>query len=383
MNKDIDYALVESTRPPVYTAMKYWGKKPHNIWSEYIKSYVKSDGVVLDPFSGSVVSGIEALKLGKKTVNFDINPLSTFLIDTFLTDFDQEEFENKVKEIVGKVADNVVYRQFFLTECANCDNKNATIQHFKWEDKKIYEYGVVCDVCGLRYIEVDVDKINILTENMSNIEFSNWIPEKVFQSSASFSKAFVKGIGGNTYDKIWTERNLFILSEIFSLIINGNMHDGLKNQLLFGFIQSLHLSSKMCVPRNRSAKRDFSTSWGRPAYLFAKRRMEMNPLLLFRNNCIGKQSVESAMLDFKKSVKKEIIAINVNENYVKQTPADYDILYGIVDVKNIDLYLPDNSIDFIITDPPYGGLVQYLDLSQIWLVWLEKYNTKPELFMKL
>lgn len=27
--KDIDYALVEGTRPEVYSAMKYWGKKPN------------------------------------------------------------------------------------------------------------------------------------------------------------------------------------------------------------------------------------------------------------------------------------------------------------------------------------------------------------------
>lgn len=29
-----------------------------------------------------------------------------------------------------------------------------------------------------------------------------------------------------------------------------------------------------------------------------------------------------------------------------------------------------------MTDPPYGGLVQYLDLSAIWLIWLQKYNLK-------
>lgn len=39
MSKDIDFALVEKSRPPIYSAMKYWGKKPHNIWAEYIKTY--------------------------------------------------------------------------------------------------------------------------------------------------------------------------------------------------------------------------------------------------------------------------------------------------------------------------------------------------------
>ncbi|MGU9986812.1 MULTISPECIES: hypothetical protein [unclassified Rickettsia] len=38
VNKDINHALVEEKRPPIYTALKYWGKKPHNIWAEYIKT---------------------------------------------------------------------------------------------------------------------------------------------------------------------------------------------------------------------------------------------------------------------------------------------------------------------------------------------------------
>ena len=49
--KDINYALVEESRPPIYTAMKYWGKKPHNIWNKYIENYTSKDGFYLDPFS--------------------------------------------------------------------------------------------------------------------------------------------------------------------------------------------------------------------------------------------------------------------------------------------------------------------------------------------
>ena len=40
--------------------------------------------------------------------------------------------------------------------------------------------------------------------------------------------------------------------------------------------------------------------------------------------------------------------------------------------QNINDYLEDKSIDFIMTDPPYGGLVKYFDLSLIWLNWLKK-----------
>ena len=44
-DKDINNALVESKREPIYTAMKYWGKKPHNIWATYIDTYTGENGV--------------------------------------------------------------------------------------------------------------------------------------------------------------------------------------------------------------------------------------------------------------------------------------------------------------------------------------------------
>jgi hypothetical protein len=34
--------------------------------------------------------------------------------------------------------------------------------------------------------------------------------------------------------------------------------------------------------------------------------------------------------------------------------------------------IPDNSVDVIITDPPYGGNVQYSELTDLWAVWIKK-----------
>lgn len=79
----INYALVEGVRPPMYKAMKYWGRKPHNIWSDYINHYCPEDGVVLDPFVGSGIAAFESLKLGRKVIATDLNPLSTFVIGNF------------------------------------------------------------------------------------------------------------------------------------------------------------------------------------------------------------------------------------------------------------------------------------------------------------
>ena len=50
---DINLPLLETTRPAMHAMDKYIGKKPHNIWSEYIKTYSKDNEIVLDMFGGS------------------------------------------------------------------------------------------------------------------------------------------------------------------------------------------------------------------------------------------------------------------------------------------------------------------------------------------
>jgi DNA modification methylase len=60
----------------------------------------------------------------------------------------------------------------------------------------------------------------------------------------------------------------------------------------------------------------------------------------------------------------------------KNKSSGFDVKYGNIDINTIDDYIKDKSIDFIMTDPPYGGLVKYLDLSYVWLSWLQLYDKK-------
>lgn len=373
MFNDINYALIESKRPPMYTAMKYWGKKPHNIWNEYIKAYTIDDGVVLDPFAGSAIAAFEAVKNGKKGIAFDLNPLTAFIIEVYATPFEKDIFERSVQNTVQKIENNPLYRKFFLTTCDKCGCNEAILQHTKWNQNTVYEVGVLCPACEKKYISAPTDDQLQTISAMDSIQLNAYVPNDIFYDSPSFTDSFIKNIGGNKFSDIWTRRNLYVLSEIFNNILQEK-NETIKKQLLFGFIQSVHLCSKMCVPRNEKSNRGFSTSWGRSAYICSKKQMEMNPLLLFKNNCLGKQSVESALENVKNHIGKVPIIKDVADK--ADSTNEYDILYGIVDIKNIDKYLAASSVDFIITDPPYGGLVQYLDLSYIWLVWLKEYDMK-------
>ena len=62
LESHINHALVPKTHPPMYLMHKYWARKPHNVVREYIEHYTKKGDIVLDPFCGSGVTVLEALK---------------------------------------------------------------------------------------------------------------------------------------------------------------------------------------------------------------------------------------------------------------------------------------------------------------------------------
>ena len=392
MPKDINHPLVETKRPAMYAAMKYWGKKPHNIWREYINTYTPKDGTVMDPFAGSAVSAFEAVKAGRKAVVFDINPLTSFLIEAYCCEFNEPEFVKSVNHIVEQVEKDSVYNNVFSTHCKFCDAPSAdVIQNCKWENGAIYEVGVqpTCPQCFIyskykkylrKPVDSDVEKADMLDANEFRDEplDRHWTPSKEFPNSPSFSANFIESVGGRRFLNLWTGRNLYVLSKIFHLI-EQYPEGNLKKHLLFGFIQAVHLCSKMCVPRRLSAKRPFSTSWGRSAYICTSRQMEMNPLLLFRRNCLDtKQSVRSSLRKVTEHIGKIPKIMRVDDSNRSSVSGNYDIKYGAIDAVSLsDKYVtPKDQVKFMITDPPYGGLIQYMDLSSIWLVWLERHNDR-------
>ena len=364
--KEINYALVEEKRPPIYTSMKYWGKKPHNIWKEYITVYTKNKGVYLDPFSGSAMSAFESYRAGKKAIALDINPLTSFVIEAICSEIDEVEYIKYAKQIITNIKNDEIYKKLYLY-------KNGHVVHnVKWDCGKIYEVCVQSIEGNERHCLTPNKEDNIATQielDEENLKY----PKDSFRKSDSFSKGFLENIG-KTYDCLYTKRNLYVLSRIFSEILSIS-NETIKHQLLFAFIQSVHLSTKMCVPRSKKTNRDFSTSWGRSAFLYSKRQMEMNPLLLFENSCYKKQSVLNCLKYVKKYFKKIPKIADIREESFDLSK-DVDIWYGVVDIKQITKYIPKQSIDFILTDPPYGGLIQYLDLSSVWLSWLELYDEK-------
>ncbi|NBH82202.1 hypothetical protein D7X88_04670 [bacterium C-53] len=369
IERHINYALVEDVRPAMYCAMKYWGKKPHNIWNDFICCYCPKGGVVLDPFAGSGIVAFESLISERKAITFDLNPLSDFFIEATLSKFDEARFTDAVNCIAEAVENDPVYIEHYLKVAKE---EVLIVYNYVWLKSDIIKIRVKNSkgecLPDLEPDESDRERIR----NMDKINMKYWYPTEKLPLTPSINQKFIEDLGGDDFSCLWTRRNLYLLSKIFDCIMREE--ERIKPHLLAAFIHTLHLVCRMVYPRSEKGDRRYSGSWGRADYMIRNKSMEQNPLIVFLRSCFEKQGIVKAMKNAGERLPEKSRINEINRS--GRIKNSYDLNYGIMDIADLCDVVKDKSVDFIITDPPYGGLVQYLDLSQIWLVWLEKYNPK-------
>lgn len=128
----------------------------------------------------------------------------------------------------------------------------------------------------------------------------------------------------------FTKRNLYVLSCLYD-------HIGEDKQLKFLFTSILQRASK----------------------LFKWSKNQAGPLsgTLYISSCVYETSVFSLI----KNKRKIFDAWKSEDKQVAINTA------SLTDLKNI----PNNSIDYIFTDPPFGGNLMYSELSYLWEAWLK------------
>lgn len=176
----------EIYRPPYYIH-KWWARRLGSIFralvigalsdSEssitdlYYKNYETmnfKDKVVYDPFMGSGVTIGEAIKLGCRAIGRDINPVSFFMVRTYLENYDWDEVYQCYKEIEqdssniiksyyktlynGKIVDVLYYFWVKVIKCPKC-HKDIDLFTSRIFAKHAYprkhpEVKTICPICG-------------------------------------------------------------------------------------------------------------------------------------------------------------------------------------------------------------------------------------------
>lgn len=78
---------------------RYFGKFPSPVASYLITTYTNENSMVMDPMSGSGTTALECLLLGRKSVSYDVNPLSLLLARVKTTYIDEVVLKYQLENI--------------------------------------------------------------------------------------------------------------------------------------------------------------------------------------------------------------------------------------------------------------------------------------------
>jgi len=362
----IDSIRIAKAHPKRHLIHKFWARKPHNVVAEYIEHYTKKGETVLDPFVGSGVTAIEALRLGRKAVAADLNPIATFITRMIAKPVDLKRFEKAFKKIEKKVKKEI--ESFYATTCDKCKGK-AQILATIWEreNPNPTELRFFCFNCQRRRAKVPSEKDIRKIRHLEKTEISYWYPknELRYTDGTDYMKKEVIGY----IPSLFSKRNLLALSILYNEI-EAIDDSEIKDVMKFAFSSMVHLASKMtpvAKPSSRSHWSKFSATsfWAVQSYWVPPRFMESNVWMLFESASIkGAQGVLKGKKD-----SNEQIPYYEEATTFSDLNDDANILIltqSALDLSNI----PNNSIDYVFTDPPYGGDIQYFELSTLWLSWL-------------
>ena len=401
---------------------KYWARKPHNVVGEYIEHYSKKGEIVLDPFVGSGVTAIEALKRGRKAIAIDIDPISTFTTRMTLKPISLKEFKEAYKRLEKSVRKDV--ENLYTTTCPNC-GQPCLEAYVVWSDivecevchEKVViakavkkEKSLVCssghelnqnNIVGEEPIEIGCECKSCLEKSQKRVRFiskkisgsetqdkerllriaqqpiPSWYPKnvKLFYEDG---KPFKKKESSNCIEDLFGKRSLIAHSIVYHEIEKIENQD-IRDMMKFVFSSNLHNVSKLNVVHHLRLRMGVhpSRGWVMHSYWIPHVRIEL-PFWFYFNERFqhiyrGKKESNRLVPHYKEAKSFDDLKKDANILICMQSALRLD---------DAPARIPNESIHYVFTDPPYGGSIQYMELSTIYASWLKGERNDPRFDLK-
>ena len=364
--KHLNRQIAPKAHTPMYNFHKYWSRKTWNVVGKFIETYCPQNGIVLDPFGGSGVTAIEALKIGRKVIISDISPLATELTRLTILPVEEVRLVKAFNKIEKKVKNKIL--DLYKTKCRKC-NKELVFDCAIWKGNTCAEIRYKkCQYCGdERRKNTKLEKYDKdLLKKIENHNIIEWYPKnKLYHING---KPFKEKQQFESLDELFTKRNLYALAIVMEAI-EEEQNKEIKDFLKIGFTSIVHLCSNMTPVR---PTRPLSSAWTEHSYWFANEFMEQNVWEKFESGILGKQGIVKAKQDSNKYFKNVRFAKNLKQIF--EDKADIYIYTGsCIDImkKLEDEGGTKGCIDYIFTDPPYDSSIQYGELSYLWVAWMK------------
>lgn len=316
---------------------KYWSRKPWYILEKYILEYSKAGDTILDPFCGSGAVGLEALLNDRHFIGYDLNPSAIFITKNLLDfDFDIYKF-NEEAEILENELKSKIMQLYTLNH-----SENLYIRYLIAGKNKKHYNCVATDYHFKRKYYVTVGD-EILKQQFT-IPRNHRFPDRPFPKKFYKDRFSYKGV--TNVSDMFSSRNLLALTILFNFIKSTDFR--YRSLFLLAFSNTILHVSKLKAENVRPLS--VNNYWIPDDFI------EENVIWRFldrlRNIKVGKQLINERKKATKKTDFSEIELYNKSSLELNE--------------------IATKSVDYIITDPPYGDAIQYSELSFIWNCWLEK-----------
>lgn len=292
-----------------YGVHPYFTRRSANLIQAYVRRFTQGGDTVIDPFGGSGVTAIEALLLGRRGIQNDVNPLANFLTRT-----------------IGDttLASTTVLKDAFERVEAACRQR-------------------VEDIEG----SSEADVRNLLKKLT--------LPENIRLPRSSDAEFF--------FD-LFTSKQLAALA-IIKKTIDEERDTVVRDSLLLAWsAATAKLNKTFISTKGRAESRGGSSIFSIYRYKIAKNVIELPLWETFRGRFLNVITARKEVLDARdhfNSVRKGAdLCVDSRKNLI--------VLQE--DASRLAETLGAETVDYVFTDPPYGAHIAYLDLSILWNHWL-------------
>ena len=346
----------------IYAMHKYWSKKPYNIIRDLILRYTNRGDIAIDPFCGSGISITESIFTGRKVIGIDINPSAIFITKQMINKAPTKSIQKEFGKLELEIKD--IINSFYIVKRGD---KKFVGTHFIWKDDKLTEIWYKNNIKNRTRIveEPTLDDLK-LALSFSYNEIRYYYPKDNF-----FHNSRINANRENHIYELFTPRNLMALSLLMDRIEKIENNDD-REFFKFCFTASVGQASKMVFVvkrrgkfngKSRENKRKEVGSWV-IGYWVPKENFEINVWNCFENKY-------RKILKAKKELEYKKYSIDVANNFEELLNSKNLLLINEPAQKALK-EIPDDSIDYVITDPPHGNRQPYLELSMMWNSWLKK-----------
>ena len=352
--------ITPTNRNPMYNTHLYWSQKSFNITDILIKNLSEPGEIIFDPFMGSGVTMLESIKNknDRIAIGCDVNEMPIFIVETLL----DSSFNNSALIEVKNAVKNIKnLNSYYEIECPKCHGK-AVIDRVVF-DKPIRNQNK---------IDIKTVSLNCVNCSSTNIEDTNDVILNQMYYPYSYKNidvnyTFLKNskiavLENDKITNIFTYRNLKVIDEI--LDISKNLSTDAQKIIKYILMSFMH-QCKITDKRSNS-------QW--PLWIPKRDCVERNIITIF----------EKKLNNFIKATKF------IHNEYKNNSIVDsFDLLEknktmllhkGSQHISTTDF--PDNSVDLIITDPPYLEQVLYSEYMQLYAPILNlSYNLEDEIIV--